>query len=127
MAGSALGNAVSVYTTGYGVGPNVGINREDLLDLITNIDPWDNIIFAMLPKRRARSTTHEWPTDTLPTVSRAGVVDAAEYGGDTVTSPVRRMNWTQIFRWDVAVSGTQAEMDPAGINDTLAYQVLSGT
>lgn len=120
---------VSVYSLGYGYGPNEGITREDLLDLITNIDPWDNIVFAMLPKRRAKSTTHEWPVDTLPTVTRIGVQDGSSFAGDVsaITRPYRMRNWTQIFRWDVSVTGTEAEVDTAGIGDKLAYHILNGT
>jgi hypothetical protein len=118
---------LSVYSTGYGVGPNVGLTREDLLDLITNIDPWDNIVFAMLPKRRAKSTTHEWPVDTLPTVARTGVPDGAAFAAQGMTAPYRLKNYTQIFRWDVSVTGTEAEVDTAGIGDKIAYQILNGT
>jgi hypothetical protein len=118
---------LSVYSAGYGFGPNTGLQREDLLDLITNIEPWDNIVFAMLPKRRARSTTHEWPVDTLPTVSRAGVPDGSAFDAQGQTTPYRLKNYTQIFRWDVSVTGTEAEMDVAGIGDKLAYQILNGT
>jgi hypothetical protein len=121
---------VSVYSAGYGYGPNIGLTKEDLLDLITNIDPWDNIVFAMLPKRRAKSTTHEWPVDVLPTVGRSGVVDGASYDSAStgpITRPYRMKNFTQIFRWDASVTGTEAEVDTAGIGDKLAYQILNGT
>ncbi len=118
---------LSVYSSGYGVGPNVGLQREDLLDLITNIDPWDNIVFAMLPKRRAKSTTHEWPVDTLPTAGRSGVADGAAFEAQGFQAPYRLRNFTQIFRWDVSVTGTEQEVVVAGINEKLAYQVLNGT
>jgi len=118
---------LSVYSQGYGYGPNIGLTKEDLLDLITNIDPWDNIVFAMLPKRRARSTTHEWPTDVLPTVARSGVPDGAAFEAQAITRPYRLQNYTQIFRWDVSVTGSEAEMETAGIGDKLAYQILNGT
>lgn len=118
---------LSVYSTGYGFGPNLGLTREDLLDLITNIDPWDNIVFAMLPKRRARSTTHEWPVDSLPVVARGGVADGAAFDAQGQAVPYRLKNYTQIFRWDVSVTGTEAEIDTAGIGDKLAYQILQGT
>jgi hypothetical protein len=105
----------------------LGLTKEDLLDLITNIDPWDNIVFAMLPKRRARSTTHEWPVDLLPTVARTGVPDGAAFAQQGLTVPYRLKNYTQIFRWDVSVTGTEAEVDTAGMGDKLAYQILNGT
>ena len=118
---------LSVYSAGYGYGPNIGLQREDLLDLITNIEPWDNIVFAMLPKRRAKSTTHEWPVDTNPVVSRAGVPDGSAFEAQGQTTPFRLRNFTQIFRWDVEVTGTEAAVDVAGMGDKLAYQILNGT
>lgn len=40
-------------------------NREDLLDLITNIDPWDTPWLSAAPDP-SKATMHEWTKDTLP-------------------------------------------------------------
>jgi hypothetical protein len=119
-----------VYDTGYGgtnAGPGIGVLKEDLIDLIQNIDVWDNILFAMLPKRRALSTTHEWFQDTIPVASRAGVNDGAEFDPSSLTNPTKTQNFTQIFRFDVAVTGTIGAVNLAGIRNPYLYHILNGT
>lgn len=120
-------NFLEVYKTGWGVGPGTGVNQEDFLDLITNFDAWDNLLFAMAPKRQAHSTTHEWAYDGLPTASRAGVPEGSDFDAQVLATPVRTNNFTQIFRFDVGVTGTQQAMNPVGIKNVYAYQMLNGT
>lgn len=113
-----------VYRTGYGAEPDgTGINREDLTDVMAMIEPWDHILYAMIAKRRARSTRHDWPYDELPSVLYSGVVEGADFAVDAPTVPVRDFNYTQIFRYDIGITGTQLEMmDPAGIADVKSYR-----
>lgn len=118
---------LNVYASGYGVGPGTGLNREDLSDLILNLDPWDNLVYASAPKVQAFSTTHEWAYDTLPVASRAGVPEGSEFSPNTLTTPVRTSNFTQLFRFDVGVTGTATALNLAGIGDVYNYHVLNGT
>jgi len=117
---------IGVY--GFGVTPGTLANREDLLDLITNVDPWDTPWVTQAPKVRANHVTHEWLTDTLAATSTAGAVEGDDWSYNTATTrPVRRTNYTQIFRKDIAVSETQRAVNPAGFRDAYAYEIAKAT
>lgn len=123
------GNA-GIY--GFGFAAGAGANREDLLDLITNVDPWDTPWVTQAPKVRAEHVLHEWLTDTLAATSTAGEVEGADWnltdGAFTATTrPVRRNNQCQIFRKDIAVTETQRAVNPAGFKDAYAYEVQKAT
>jgi len=116
---------VGTYFYGFAAGDRV--NREDLLDLITNLDPWDTPWVSQAPKVRASHVSHEWLTDTLPATSTAGAIEGDEYALDTDTQAERCENVTQIFRRDVAATETQRSVNPAGFRDAYAYSVQKAT
>ena len=129
MALAVPGN-FGVY--GFGFLAGAGANREDLLDLITNVDPFDTPWVTQAPKVRAHHTVHEWLTDTLAATSTAGEIEGGDWsmtaGAFTATTrPVRQLNITQIFRKDIGVSETQRAVNPAGFKDAYAYEVQKAT
>ncbi len=113
---------------GFGFLAGAGANREDLLDLITNVDPFDTPWVTQAPKVRAQHVVHEWLTDTLAATSTAGAIEGDDWTYSTATTrPTRRLNRTQIYRKDIAVSETQRAVNPAGFKDAYAYEVQKGT
>lgn len=100
--------------------------REDLLDLITNIDPWDTPFFSSAPKVQARSVLHEWLVDSLSATSTAGAIEGEDFSAATNVARTRLSNQTQIFRKDIAVSDTARAVNPAGVRDEYEYQVMKG-
>jgi hypothetical protein len=107
-----------------------GGNREDLLDIITNISPMDTILLSSLSKTVASNIQHEWLTDILasfgdPDLGLANVQSFAE-GSDanfsTLTPRKRLCNLTHILRRTFDVSDTQRDINTAGIRDEYAYQ-----
>jgi hypothetical protein len=112
------------FTYNFGFKPGTGVNREDLVDMIHNIDPWDTPFFTMAPKTKAYHVYHEWPEDTLTATSTAGAVEGADFAtASNQTAPTRVVNQTQIFRKDIGVTNTQLVVNPAGINDMYRYQI----
>lgn len=101
----------------------VGI-REDLQDVIYNIDPDDTPFYTKSGKAKAANTFHEWQTDAL----RASATNAHIEGDDTVatarTATARLGNYTQIFKDAVTISGTDAGLNKAGRAREMAYQIL---
>lgn len=133
MAGSALGN-VGVYKYGFsptGAPTAQGVNREDLLDTITNIDPWDTPWVSQAPKVTAQHVMHQWLKDALSDastpISTAGAVEGADYAADASTTPTREYNYTMIFRADIGVSETQRAVNSAGFKDAYAYEMQKAT
>lgn len=114
-----------VYKFGFLAG--AGANREDLLDLITNVDPWDTPWVTQAPKVTASHVVHEWLTDTLGSVDDSGAVEGADYSYESTTTPARVLNVTQILRQDIGVSETQRAVSPAGFKDAYAYEIQKAT
>ena len=100
--------------------------REDLIDIISNIDPADTPFFSMIESTVARSTTHEWLLDDLEPVSAAGSAEGTAFAHAVTRKPVRQTNSTQILRRDFAVTDTMRAVDNAGMTDAFAYQLDKG-
>lgn len=106
-------------------------NREDVLDIITNISPMDTLMLSGLEKVPASNTTHEWMVDILasfgdPDVGNADVRAVAE-GSDATFDPLtprkRLCNLTHIIRQTFDVSDTQRDVNTIGIRDEYVYQM----
>ena len=116
------------YKFGFNTGSVSGIaNREDLLGMIVNIDPYETPFMTQCPKSKANHVVHEWLEDTLAATSTAGAIEGDAYSYVTSTTPTRVLNLTQIFRKDIGVSRTQRKVNPAGFSDAYAYEIEKAT
>lgn len=97
--------------------------REDLSDVISNIDPADTPLMSMIASAQARSTVHEWLVDNLEAVSTTASVEGAAFAHDVSKKPVRLSNHTAIFRRDFEVTDTMRAVENAGMTDAFAYQL----
>lgn len=110
-------------------------NREDLLDIITNISPMDTLMLSGLEKVPANNTTHEWLVDILATfgdpANGDADVQAEAEGSDADFDPLvprkRLCNLTHIIRRTFDVSDTQRDVNTAGIRDEYVYQMRKAT
>lgn len=106
-------------------------NREDLLNVITNISPMDTLFLSGFEKVPANNITHEWLVDILETFGDPDVgnadVQAVPEGSDadfTTLVPRKRLcNLTHIIRRTFDVSDTQRDINTAGIRDEYVYQL----
>lgn len=119
----ATGNIYQTYDFGFG---HDLVNREDLLDIVVNIAPWETPLFSTMAKTTARHTTHDWIEDTLATASGAGSFEGRDFSGGALLTRSRLSNWTQIFDKHIVVSNTQRAVDPAGVADEYSYQIQIG-
>lgn len=110
-------------------------NREDLLDIITNISPMDTLFLSGFEKVPANNITHEWLVDSLadfgdPDVGNADV-QATPEGSDATFDPLtprkRLCNLTHIIRRTFDVSDTQRDINTAGLRDEYVYQLRKAT
>lgn len=97
--------------------------REDLLDILTNIDPTDTQLMTGLGTTKASSALHEWPIDTLTNVGTNAQVEGYDATGQVRTAPTRVNNRTQIVGKDVVVSDTERAVNTAGFNDRFQYEL----
>lgn len=108
-------------------------NREDLLDIITNISPMDTLLLSGLEKVPANNIVHEWLTDILASFGNPDAanpnleVQASAEGSDAtfnaLTPRKRLCNITHIIRRTFDVSDTQRDINTAGIRDEYVYQI----
>lgn len=99
----------------------VGI-REDLSDIIYNVDPYETPFFSNCARMDAESTKFEWQTDEL----RAPRSDTAVEGEEATFQPkdptVRLDNQTEIVKDTVMISDTTEATNRAGREKEMAYQ-----
>lgn len=96
--------------------------REDLIDVITNVDYTKTPLLSGLPKGKdATQTLHEYATATFAAAADNANAEAATHSAVDHTQPSRATNNTQIFIDDVTVSGT--EMTVKGVTDAWDYQI----
>ena len=98
-------------------------NREDLLDIVTNITPTDTPMLSDFKKTKATARYHEWVTDTLASAAANAQIEGADYSFSKVASRSRTGGYTQILTKLVEVSGTQDAVDKAGVDSEYAYQM----
>lgn len=97
-------------------------NREDLIDLITNISPTDTPVLSMTESVKASSVLHEWQTQALKTPTAVARIEGDDANIKTVTPTVRLTNSTQIIDNNFIVTETQQAVNPAGRASEDTYQ-----
>jgi len=97
--------------------------REDLIDIIYNIDPSDTPFMSAIGKGTAEAITHEWQTDEL----RAPAVNTKIEGEDATinagTFTTMASNICQITSETLQITGTAERVKKAGRKSELAYQL----
>lgn len=99
-------------------------NREDLSDIIYLISPVDTPYTGSIAETDATATLHEWQTDKLTDATADNVQpEGDDTTADATVATVRATNQTQILKKSPRVTGTQEEVNKAGRNSEMAYQV----
>jgi hypothetical protein len=98
-------------------------NREDLLDVITNLDYKEYQLVSGLGKSSANNILHQWLKDTLKTPGDNAYVEGVDASYPTRTSPTRLTNWCQIIRVGYSISDTERTTVSAGeAGDRYVYE-----
>jgi len=98
--------------------------REDLSNVIYNIDPTETPVVSMIPRVDAKQTNHEWQTDGLAAASTSNAqIEGDQFSYSAPTATTRLGNHCQIMWKTVLVTGTARAVDTAGRADELDYQV----
>jgi len=104
-----------------------GVAREDLLEQITNISPYDTPFVSQAPKVGCRHIYHQWLTDTLSSQTLTGGIEGDDWSISSTTAPARDFNITMILRKDIGLTESQRAVDTAGFADQYAYEVQKAT
>lgn len=98
--------------------------REDLLDVISNIDPTESQLLSGLGSSVAHDILHQWPLDTLDAPGSAKVAEGSDPVYALSTQPSRATNHTELIRKEYQVSDTARKVVNAGFDDVFAYQKM---
>jgi hypothetical protein len=103
-------------------------NREDLADIIYNVDPTDTPFLSGLERVKSTAVNHEWQTQALAAASaNNAVLEGDDATTDAATPTVRLGNINQISDKVARVTGTQQAINKAGRDNELDYQkILKG-
>ena len=100
-------------------------SKEDILDLITNVDPEETPLLSRLGVTNCYNRYTEWLYDTLE--SGTGTGGAVEEGASAVKRALdartRGHNWTQITNYVFGISGSQMATSQYGLEEEYAYQL----
>lgn len=114
---------MTVQTNALGTYTAVG-NREDLIDIISNISPTETPFMTRIGKSTAKAKNHEWQTDTLAAaVSTNAQIEGDVIAGTASAVTTRLSNYCQISTKDAVVTGTQEAVDKAGRDGEMSYQM----
>lgn len=100
-----------------GTGAGVG-NREDLTNILSQLDPVSSPLVSLSPKRKASGTNHEWQMDQLSAPAHTGLLEGADVTSfdDKFEDRIRIGNVCQGFRRNYGVSQVQQAVSSAGNN-----------
>lgn len=98
-------------------------NREDLSDIIYNIDPFDTPMMTAAGRRNVSNVIFDWQTEELPAEDLTADVEGFELSRAAGEPTVRQSAICQIKHRDATVSGTQEAGDPAGKRSEMAHQM----
>lgn len=99
-------------------------NREDLADIIHNVDPTATPFLSMIGKNKATSTKHEWLTRSLAAASSTNfVIEGDDATTDNANTNTRVFNYTAISDKVARVTGTQEAVDKAGVRSIMALEM----
>lgn len=98
--------------------------REDLADIIHNIDP-DEVPFCSNASRgKSGSDLKEWLKDNLAAVDTGNAhIDGDDFTGDALTAPVRLQNYHQIMKKEITLSRRANKLTKAGRKSEVTYEL----
>lgn len=98
-------------------------NREDLMDVVTNISPIETPMFSSFKKVKASATLVEWMTESLAAAAANAQIEGSDYAFSKPTARTRVTNNAQIVRKTWEVSDTQEAVDKAGVESEYAHRM----
>ena len=104
---------------------STGGAKQDILDIITLLNPTETPFLSRLGVSRAYNTLHTWLTDVHN--GTAGTGEAIEEGASAVnyrlSDKVREYNYTQISDRVFMITGTEEAISHYGLDSQYAYQL----
>lgn len=103
-------------------------NQEDVRNVIYNIAPTDCPFTTGIGKTKARNTLHEWQIDTLAAAATNAQIEGDDITSfDTIATPTRPGNRSQILRKTLIVAKTEDAVAKYGMKRLFVYELLKKT
>lgn len=102
---------------------NIKGQREDLIDVIYNIDPYDTPFLTAIGTGKATALTHQWQSDELRAPKVNTVIEGEDASIQAGTFTSMHDNICQIVTETLQVTGTADVVNKAGRKSELAYQL----
>jgi hypothetical protein len=115
---------MSIPTNDYTTYTAIG-QREDLIDVITNIAPVDTWFTSITGSTKASGRYHEWQTDTLASPASNAQIEGDTKTATAITPTVRTGNYCQILSKEFMVTDTTESVNKAGRSSEVAYQTVN--
>lgn len=96
--------------------------KEDVEDIITNIDPTSTPFQTMISRGRVTNDLYQWQEDQLAAVRDNAAIEGADATSQTLSPTTLRANRTQILEKTIRISGTSDAIDLYGRPNETAYQ-----
>lgn len=96
--------------------------KEDVVDLVTNVDFKSTPFISMVGEGTAYNTLHEWQTDTYDASADNAIAEGSDATVVDLTQPDRTNNVVQMFRKVITVSDTESAIPHYGMGDPFTYQ-----
>lgn len=112
---------MGVPTNTYQTYTSIG-NREDLIDVITNISPVENWFTNQSGSGKCAAVYHEWQTDALAAAADNAVIEGADADAAAITPTARTGNYVQTLRKVFQISDVQQAVVKAGRDSEINYQ-----
>jgi len=97
--------------------------KEDVVDLITNVDYKNTPLLSGLAESTAMNTLHEWLTDTYSASADNAFAENDDATIVNLSQPTRANNVVQMFRKVISVSDTERAVSQYGQSDPYTYQM----
>ena len=102
-----------------------GNMKEDVSDIIFNIDPSETPALSNMGTRDVSNTTFEWNVEDLPSSgSSNNKAEGADFTSEAATQVTRKTNVTQISSRNATVTGTMSAVSQYGKQSEMAHQMM---
>lgn len=102
-----------------------GNMKEDVSDIIFNIDPSETPLLSNMGTRDVANTTFEWNVEDLPSNGRGNnKAEGADFTSEAATAVTRKTNVTQISSRNATVTGTMTAVSQYGKQSEMAHQMM---
>lgn len=110
-------------TTEYSTYNQIG-QREDLSDVIYNVDYDETPMISRIGSASAKARLHEWQEDSYGDATTTTQLEGLVFAEDTPALTTRLSNACAIQKRNATVTGTGSAVDLAGRASEMAYQIV---